>query len=182
VATIVITCVKKIILFMSIYSVDKLMSEARKIAADYRRATGKSLGIGNEIAKNDACNLLDLEPINDNTSSFDAIGRGSRDGLKILIKGRAIFDQKKSGARIGQLKVEQEWDILVLVLMNEDFEAFEIYEISRDEIIAEIDESASSNRNKRGAMSISRFKKISHLVWSKEQGNIENKIQKSKRG
>jgi len=167
---------------MSIYSVDKLMSEARKIAADYRRATGKSLGIGNEIAKNDACNLLNLDPINDNYSSFDAVGKGERDGLKVLIKGRAIFDQKKSGARIGQLKVEQEWDLLVLVLMNEDFEAYEIYEISRDEVITEIDNAAPSNRSKRGAMSISRFKIISHLVWTKEAGNIDNKVLDSKRG
>jgi hypothetical protein len=167
---------------MSIYSVDKLMSEARKIAADYRRATGKSLGIGNEIAKNDACNLLNLEAVNDNTSSFDAIGKGNRNGLKILIKGRAIFDQKKSGARIGQLKVEQEWDLLVLVLMNEDFEAYEIYEISRDEVIAEIDNAVQSNRSKRGAMSISRFKIISHLVWNDEQGLINSEIWDSQRG
>ncbi len=161
---------------MSIYSVDKLMSEARKIAADYRRATGKSLGIGNEIAKNDACNFLNLEPVNDNTSSFDAIGKGDRDGLKVLIKGRAIFDQKKSGARVGQLKVDQEWDLLVLVLMNEDFDAYEIYEISREEAITEIDKAAESNRSKRGAMSISRFKIISHLVWTKQEGNINNEV------
>lgn len=167
---------------MSIYSVDKLMSEARKIAADYRRATGKSLGIGNEIAKNDACNYLDLEPINDNTSSFDAIGKGDRDGLKVLIKGRAIFDQRKSGARIGQLKIDQEWDILVLVLMNKDFEAYEIYEISRDEVIEEIDKAAESKRSKRGAMSIARFKIISHLVWTMEDGVIDNEIWNSKRG
>ncbi len=161
---------------MSIYSVDKLMSEARKIAADYRRATGKSLGIGNEIAKNDACNYLNLEPINDNSSSFDALGKGERAGQKVLIKGRAIFDQKKSGARIGQLKVEQEWDLLVLVLMNEDFEAFEIYEISRSEVITELETAAKSNRSKRGAMSISRFKIISHLVWTNEQGATVNEI------
>ncbi|VAW93190.1 hypothetical protein MNBD_GAMMA22-686 [hydrothermal vent metagenome] len=161
---------------MSIYSVDKLMSQARKIAADYRRATGKSLGIGNEIAKNDACNYLNLQPINDNASSFDAVGKGQREGLKILIKGRAIFDKKKSGTRIGQLKVDQEWDLLVLVLMNEDFDAYEIYEISRVQVIAEIDSAAQSNRSKRGAMSISRFKRISQLVWSKNQGYIDTGV------
>ncbi len=152
------------------------MSEARKIAADYRRATGKSLGIGNEIAKNDACNYLNLQPINDNFSSFDALGKGQREGLKVLIKGRAIFDQKKSGARIGQLKVEQQWDLLVLVLMNEDFDAYEIYEISRAQVIAEVESAAQSNRSKRGAMSISRFKKISHLVWSKDQGYSDDGV------
>jgi len=167
---------------MSIYSVDKLMSEARKIAADYRRATGKSLGIGNEIAKNDACNFLNLEPINDNNSSFDAIGKGERQGLKALIKGRAIFDPKKSGARIGQLKIDQDWDLLILVLMNEDFDAYEMYEISRQEVIAEIENAAQSNRSKRGAMSIARFKIISHLVWTKQQGIISSEVLNNQSG
>jgi hypothetical protein len=36
---------------VSLYSVDKLISEVRRIAAEYRRATGKALGIiGAEFA------------------------------------------------------------------------------------------------------------------------------------
>lgn len=80
---------------MSLYSVDKLISEARRIAAEYRRATGKPLGISAEIARYDACSYLDLEPHED-AVGYDAMGvTGEREGLRFQIKGRAIFDERR---------------------------------------------------------------------------------------
>ncbi|NOY66180.1 MAG: hypothetical protein GXP13_02070 [Gammaproteobacteria bacterium] len=153
---------------MAVYSVDKLISEARRIAADYRRATGKSLGgVSGEIAENDAARLLNLELVNDASVGYDAIGKGSREGKKIQIKGRAIFDESKSGQRIGQLKVGQEWDSVVLVIMNEDFEPVEIHEATREALAESLDD--KGNKNKRGAMSLSRFKHLAELVWSAEE-------------
>ncbi len=160
---------------MSVFSVDKLISEARRIAADYRRATGKTLGgVTGEIAENDAARLLGLELASDKNAGYDAIGKGKREGKKVQIKGRAIFDQAKSGQRIGQLKVNQEWDCVVLVLMNEDFEPIEIYEAERSELLDSLDETSDSKRNKRGAMSVSRFKHLARLVWTIDEGEIEN--------
>ncbi len=160
---------------MSVFSVDKLISEARRIAADYRRATGKTLGgVTGEIAENDAARLLDLELSSDKNSGYDAIGKGKRAGKKIQIKGRAIFDQAKSGQRIGQLKVNQEWDSVVLVLMNEDFEPVEIYEAERTVLMDALDETSDSKRSKRGAMSVSRFKHLARLVWTNADGVIED--------
>ena len=61
---------------MTVYSVDKLISEARRLAADYRRATGKTMpGVSIEIAQNDAARLLDLELANDPQLGYDALGR-----------------------------------------------------------------------------------------------------------
>lgn len=159
----------------NIYAVDKLISEARRLAADYRRATGKSLGISAEIAKHDACTYLDLEPV-DEPAGYDAIGRGEREGEHIQIKGRAIFDEAKRGQRIGQLKLEQDWDSVVLVIMDDDFQADAIYEANRDEIVAAMEEQADSNRSKRGAMSVARFKNIAHQVWNRDEGLISNEI------
>ncbi len=142
---------------MTIYSVDKLISEARRIAADYRRATGKTMGgMTGEIAENDAARLLHLELLKEKPGGYDAIGKGQREGKKIQIKGRAIFDETKSGQRIGQLKVDQEWDSVVLVLMNEDFQPYEIYEAQRD-IIMDAMGNKMSNRSKRGARSSAKF-------------------------
>jgi hypothetical protein len=39
-----------------------------------------------------------------------------------------------------------------------------------------MDESGSSNRKKRGAMSVARFKIIARLVWTREEGVIEDEI------
>ena len=161
---------------MSLYSVDKLISEARRIAAEYRRTTGKPLGISAEIATHDACTFLGLEA-DDNANGYDAIGKkGVREDCRFQIKGRAIFDEKKGGQRLGQIKVEQDWDKILLVLMDENFETTEIYEASRDEILEDIDEVGANSRQKRGVMSVARFKRLAHLVWNKDEGLIDDEV------
>ncbi len=162
---------------MGLYSVDKLIAEARRIAADYRRATGKPLGgVSGEIAENDAARLLNLEVCQEKPGGYDAVGRGARDGKRVQIKGRAIFDDRKSGQRIGQLKIDQEWDSVVLVLMDEDYNPREIYEAERADVMAALEEGQNSKRNKRGAMSVGRFKNIARLVWLADEGLIEDEV------
>ena len=162
---------------MGVYSVDKLITEARRIAADYRRATGKPLaGITSEVCQYDAAQLLDLELLKSPVGGYDAIGRGARDGLRIQIKGRAIFDENKSGQRLGQLKLEQEWDSVILVLMDDNLQPFEIHEASRDEIEQALADSIPSKRNKRGIMSIAKFKAIGRLAWTREEGTETDEL------
>jgi hypothetical protein len=162
---------------MGVYSVEKLIGEARRLAAEYRRATGKPLGgISAEIAENDAAQLLDLELCRPPVGGYDAVGRGAREGKRIQIKGRAIFDERKGGQRIGQLKVEQDWDSVMLVLMDENYEPCEIYEAERDAILEALDESGSSKRTKRGALSVARFKNIGRLVWERGAGVVDDEI------
>ena len=161
---------------MSLYSVDKLISEARRIAAEYRRTTGKPLGISSEIANHDACTFLHLEA-DDEAVGYDAIGlQGEREGARFQIKGRAIFDEKKGGQRLGQIKTDQDWDKILLVLMDEEFETTEIYEASRDDILLDLDDVGESNRSKRGAMSVARFKRLAQLVWSRDEGLIDDEV------
>ena len=156
---------------MGVYSVDKLIGEARRIAAEYRRATGKPLaGVSSEVCQHDAALLLDLDLLKTPVVGYDAIGRGRRDGLRVQIKGRAIFDENKSGQRIGQLRLEQEWDSVVLVLMDDNLDPFEIHEASRAEIQAALEDVTSSKRSKRGLMSVAKFKAIGHLAWTRENG------------
>ncbi len=163
---------------MALYSVDKLITEARRLAADYRRATGKPLaGVSGEIAQHDAIRLLDLALCNPPIAGCDAIGkRGSREGKKVQIKARTIFDEAKSGQRIGQIKMEQAWDLVVLVLLDEELETFEIYEASHAVLKEAMDEGGSSKRAKRGAMSVAKFKIIGNLVWTRENGLEEDEF------
>ncbi|NOY61863.1 MAG: hypothetical protein GXP10_01695 [Gammaproteobacteria bacterium] len=162
---------------MSIYSLDKLIGEARRLASDYRKATGKSLGgVSGEVAQYDAAKLLDLELCPEQSVGYDAIGRGLREGRRIQIKGRAIFDESKaSRQRVGQLKVDQQWDSVVLVMMDEHFETTEIYEAHREQLLdAMVDSSAK--RSKRGALSVAKFKVIAQLVWSREDGLLDDGV------
>ena len=73
------------------------------------------------------------------------------------------------GHRLGQLKLEQQWDAIALVIMDADFETDEIYLAEREAIT----ESINNSKNKRGSISVARFKIIGELLWSAENG-IEN--------
>ncbi len=164
---------------MGVYSVDKLITEARKLASDYRRATGKPLaGVSAEIAEYDAARLLDLELVKPGAAvgGYDAIGHGSREGKRVQIKGRTIIDEAKRGQRIGQLKVDQEWDSVVLVLLDEEHEPYEIYEAERQGVLSHMENTNISKRSKRGAMSVAKFKNISRLVWTRDDGLVTDEI------
>lgn len=162
---------------MSIYAIDKLITEARRLASEYHKATGKPLaGVSAEIAEYDAARLLALDLCSPKVAGYDAVGKGARAGKKIQIKGRTIFDERKKGQRIGQLKAEQDWDAVVLVLMDENHEPYEIYEASRADLLAELAKDTQSNRSKRGAMSVAKFKYLSQLVWTREEGPITDAI------
>lgn len=157
---------------MSIYSVDKLIEQARKLAADYREATGKTLpGISSEIAEHDAAILLKLELCADRSQGFDALGENGR---RIQIKGRTIFDESKTSQRIGQIKVNQGWDCVVLVLLDERYEPFEIYQADREDLLEYIDRPSQAQK-KRGALSVARFKIVGQRAWSRELG-IEDEL------
>lgn len=159
---------------MTVYAADKLIAQARILAAEYRRTMGKPLpGISSEIAEHDAVKLLRLEPRAEGETGYDAIDP-ARDGKRIQIKSRTIFDESKSGQRIGQMKLDKDWDSVVLVLMDEEYEPYEIYEGEREDILEYVGKSSSS-RAKRGAMSVARFKIIGRLAWTKENG-LESEV------
>lgn len=150
------------------YAADKLISQARQLAADYRRAMGKPLpGISAEIAGHDAVRLLKLEANASAEGGWDAVDPET--DARIQIKSRTIFDESKSGQRIGQLKLNQEWDAVVLVLMDENYEPFEIYRAERD-VLEDVQGKASARSAKRGALSVARFKIIGELVWDNVDG------------
>ncbi len=154
---------------MSVFAVDKLITQARQLAAEYWRTTGKPLpGISNEIAEHDAIRLLNLKQVEDTVGGYQATDP-ARGGKRIQIKSRTIFDENKSGQRIGQIRVDQPWDSVLLVLLNEAYEPYEIYEAERDDLL-EYTAKANSNRSKRGALSVARFKIIGRLVWTREEG------------
>ena len=60
-------------------------------------------------------------------------------------------------------------DAVILVLMDEDYEPYEIYQALREDLAEFVDASGGS-RAKRGAMSVARFKIIGELVWDRVSG------------
>ena len=153
---------------IDIYSIDKLMHETRQLAARYRQTTGTTLPVTGEIARFDAAKALDLQLLDDASLAYDALGRGDRQDQRIIIKGRALFDESRSSTpRIGQINPQQEWDSVVL--FDDAYQPLDIYEASREAIEAAL-AGRDSKRKKRGAMSVAQFKIIGKLVWTADGG------------
>jgi hypothetical protein len=152
------------------------MQETRRIAAEYRKATGQTLGVSGEIAEYDAARLLGLEICRDPNVGYDAIGQGEREGKRVQIKGRVIFDERKPAHRIGQLNLDREWDSVMLILMDEDYQPVEIYEAERADIEEALAEPVSEKRSKRGSMSVAKFKIIGRLVWNAVEGKVGDEV------
>ena len=154
---------------MSLYSIDKLINETRRLAAEFKRSTGTMLPVSGEIARYDVSTLLKLKLSDDVNCGYDAVGSEQRDGLRVLIKSRVVGDCIKSGHRIGQLNVNGNWDIIILSLMDNEFEPMEMYQLDRETVINTL---SSSNRKpgKRGAISVAKFKIIGTLAWTRENG------------
>ncbi len=154
------------------YSVQRLLNQTRLLAADYYRTTGKTLPVTSELAKHDAIRLLPLVEPETAVNGVDAIGTtGCWQQQRFQIKGRVTFEQSKSSQRLGQLSTNAEWDYVLLILFNDDYQPYDIYVIDRAMLLNEL----TAKHNKRGAMTLAKFKIISDLVWSKETG-IEQHI------
>ncbi len=154
---------------MSLYSIDKLINETRRLAAEFKRTTGTMLPVSGEIARYDVSRQLNLTLNEDHSCGYDAIGNNQREGLRVQIKSRVIGDSVKSGHRIGQLNPNGNWDIIILSLMNNEFEPLEMYQLDHQEVAKTLANS-SEKPGKRGAISVAKFRIIGKLVWTKEHG------------
>jgi hypothetical protein len=140
-----------------------LLAEAKRLAKEYHGLTGRPLGITGEVAEYEAIRLLGLEPAPVRQAGYDAIRRVGRRVVKLQVKGRCIRDKKKS-QRLGSIKLAHDWHAVLMVLLDEDFEAVAIYEAGRAAVEAALGETESRAR-KRGALAVSKFKAIGWQVW-----------------
>ncbi|HEX6754272.1 MAG TPA: hypothetical protein VF093_11900 [Solirubrobacterales bacterium] len=66
---------------------------------------------------------------------------------------------------MGAIDLTKSWDVVLLVLLNEDFDPTAIYEADRSAAAAALTAPGSKARNERGQLSIGKFKSIGHLAW-----------------
>lgn len=142
--------------------INDILEQAKQLAARYKKLTGKPLGITGEIAEFNAASLLNLELAEARTAGYDAIGSDDR---KIQIKGRCLPENAKPGQRVGSIRLDHEWDTVLLVLMDESFNVQEMWETQRPAIEEALLAPGSKARNERGALAVSKFKQIGRKVW-----------------
>ena len=145
--------------------IGEILDRATVAAIDYYQLTGKPLGITGEIGEYLAAKHLRLDLAEARTAGYDAVGKN---GEKIQIKARRIPAGKRlSGQRLGSIRLDHEWDVVVLVILNDLFEPQAMYQGGRKAITAALKKPGSKARNKKGALPISKFKSIGEQVLPK---------------
>ncbi len=144
-------------------AVGEILDRAKRSAIDYYQLTGKPLGITGEYGEYVAAATLGLELAEARTAGYDAVDSMGR---RIQIKARSIpRDKKLVGQRLGTIRLDHEWDVVLLVVMDELFELRWIFEAERPAIEAALKAPGSKARNERGALALAKFKSIGRQVW-----------------
>lgn len=146
----------------------EILERARVAAVDYYALTGKPLGITGEIGEYLTARLLGLALAEARAPGYDAV---DQDGRKIQIKARSLpAGTKLTGQRLGSIRLDHEWDCVMLILLDEEFEPQVIYEAAREPLAEALTKPGSKARNERGALAITKFISVGRQVWSAESG------------
>jgi hypothetical protein len=145
----------------------EILREAKKLAQEYRMLTGKPLGITGEVAEYEAARILGVELTPARQAGYDAVEHQDGKARRLQIKGRCLLPGCKPGQRLGSIDIKKDWDAVLLVLLDENFEAKEIYEAERADVLKALTQPGSKARNERGALGVSKFKSIAKLRWTR---------------
>ncbi|MGE0399169.1 MAG: hypothetical protein AB7T06_20835 [Kofleriaceae bacterium] len=143
----------------------RLLGQVKMLAKDSRVLTGRPLGCTGEIAEYEACRILGLTLCPARQAGYDAVRTTKKGEQRVQIKGRCLLPTSKPGQRIGPIDCSKEFDSVVLVLLDENFEARTIYEADRKAVVAALKEPGSKARNERGSLGVAKFKAIGRRVW-----------------
>jgi hypothetical protein len=143
--------------------ISEIVETAKQLAKRYKEITGKPLGITGEIAEFCAAKLLDLELAHARQKGYDAIRVENGKIIKIQIKGRCLPLGKKS-ARLGHIRLDAEWDIVLFLHLDENYDVVGIYEANRCDVEDALRQPGSRARE-RGSLSVNKFKSIARKVW-----------------
>lgn len=147
----------------------ELLCEAKKLAQEYRAVTGRPLGITGEVAEYEAARLLGIELTPARHAGYDAIEHVNGASRRLQIKGRCLLPGCKPGQRLGSIDTTKDWDAVLMVLLDGNFDAIEIHEAERDAVLAALAAPGSRARNERGALGIGKFRSIARLRWKRSQ-------------
>lgn len=147
--------------------ISTILNSVRNLAIRYYKETGKPLGVTGEMAEFEAATILGLQLCSARQEGYDAL-RTVGTPRRIQIKGRRLLESSKPGHTLGKIRIEKDWDSVMLVLLDESYRAIEIHEALKPAIIAALQKPGSRARNERGALAVSKFKSIGTCIWRRE--------------
>ena len=151
------------------YDISLLMAQTRKLASDYRNETGQALPVTEELARFDGVTLLKLKKIEGHEGvdavSTEVLKEGELPKSRFLIKGRVIFKGGKARQKLGKLSLAADWNQLLMVIYNAEYQPTHIYQVARETIEQEL---AKVSVDKRGSMTVAKYKAIGDLIWDSQ--------------
>ena len=109
----------------------EVLREAKVLARKFYLLTGKPLGITGEVAEFEAATKLGLQLHAARQAGYDATEAREEGLVRIQIKGRCVLNPLKISGRMGAIDMRQPFDVVLLVLLDAEFNAFAMYEASR---------------------------------------------------
>src|SRR5439155_4477295 len=113
----------------------------------------------------EAARILGVELTPARQAGYDAIEKNGGTIRRLQIKGRCLLPGCKPGQRLGSIDIAKDWDAVLMVLLDENFDAVEIYEAERKALLAALAVPGSKARNQRGALAVRKFKAIGKVRW-----------------
>ncbi len=139
---------------VGVYQVDKLVTKAQKLAALYRRKTGKT------VAVIDAVKLRDLIPPAPDVGSYGTSGLCEGRTARILVKVHAVLSDRHRTHRLGQRKLGPQGNVPMPVVLDQEYAPLEVVEASG---AAVEDVLAEGNANRRATPTVMRSGRIGVL-------------------
>jgi hypothetical protein len=146
----------------------RILREAKILAQQYRGLTGKPLGITGEVAEYEAARILGVELTAARQAGYDATEKTGGRIRRLQIKGRCLLPNCKPGQRLGSIDITKQWDSVLMVLLDHNFNAVEIHEAKRKAVLAALATPGSKARNERGALGVAKFKAIGKMRWRRK--------------
>src|SRR5688500_3922110 len=84
-----------------------ILKEAKKLAQEYKKLTGKPLGIKGEVAEYEAARILGLELTPARQAGYDATENADVGKRRLQIKGRCLETNCKPGQRVGRIDLKK---------------------------------------------------------------------------
>ncbi|AOE60932.1 hypothetical protein AXG94_03800 [Pseudomonas corrugata] len=96
-------------------------------------------------------------------AGFDATDVRNGCPVRIQIKGRCVVSPAKIQGRLGSIDLAQPLDVVPLVLLDSDFNAFAMYETDRVTALTKL---GSKVRNEHGSLGIRLCSKYRETQWA----------------
>ena len=142
-----------------------LLAEAKTLAKEYYDLTKKPLGVTGEVAEFEAARLLGMELLEARQAGYDALEEVNGEKHKVQIKSRRILPGSHPTQMVGSINTHDEWDTLLLVLLDEHFNATGIWEAPRAKIEAALLIPGSLARSERNALTVGKIKQLGTKRW-----------------